>query len=794
LAETVAIVSAVAARVLGLEMFDVQLRGALALARGRVAEMQTGEGKTLASTPAVAWYGREGAGVHVLTVNDYLARRDARWMGGIYRFLGFSVGCVQQASSAADRRAAYACDITYATANEVGFDYLRDNLALHVEDRVHRPFHAAVIDEADSILIDEARIPLVLAGGEEDEEALARRADPLVRRFRRNLDFTLDEFGRNIALTDAGARLAEEVLHCGNLYAEENLALYTAVHNAIHAHALLRRDVDYVVKNSAIESVDQFKGRIAQDRRWPAGLHTALEAKERLPFRKQGRVLASITLQNLAALYPKICGMTGTAATQAEEFLKFYDLDVEVIAPHRPVIRLDEPDALFPNQMAKEQTVVEEIRDARERGQPVLVGTASVEESERLSARLFDIPHAVLNARNEEEEAAIVARAGERGALTISTNMAGRGVDIKLGEGVAELGGLYVIGMNRHESRRIDHQLRGRAGRQGDPGRSRFFISMQDDLLVKFQGDDTVFSGAETIQRRVEGQNLETRLFLDKYESVIEGQRQRMQQRRETILLSGGEELERLAGLRAIDDLWSGYLETVSELRSGIHWHSYTGHDPLYSFLTKVDDLYRALEQSIDAEIAERIEEARARHRPGSTRRHLDVSHNGQSLRRLHRAHCARAETQGGKPPVVGVRFAIHHCPGQGRWQTRISLPRGSTPVDSHRPLPLEGGQSCHLRRNLNFPNFNCQRHAMSRACFETPRNGLADVIEGLSVRGSLGDAARNGRVLRNEHAGLVGLQRHEQLHTWILLHLATNDGVRDVSGAPVARLRLSTL
>ncbi len=610
--ETIAIAALAAWRVLGLEMFDVQLRGALALIRGRIAEMQTGEGKTLASTPAVAWYARKGKGVHVMTVNDYLARRDAQWMGGIYRLLGLSVGCIQQSSSAEDRRRAYACDITYATANEIGFDYLRDNLALRLEDRVHRPFHAAVIDEADSILIDEARIPLVLAGGEEDEEAIARRADPLARRFRRGLDYTLDEFDRNIALTDAGGRLVEQHFQCGNLYAEENLALYTAVHNAIHAHALLRRDVDYVVKNSAIESVDQFKGRIAQDRRWPAGLHTALEAKEFLPFRKQGRVLASITLQNLAALYPRICGMTGTAATQAGEFLKFYDLDVEVIPPNRPVIRTDEPDAVFPTKRAKEETVLEEIRAAQAIGQPVLVGTASVEESERLSARLSDIPHAVLNARNEEEEAAIVARAGELGAVTISTNMAGRGVDIKLGEGVAALGGLYVIGMNRNESRRIDNQLRGRAGRQGDPGRSRFLISMEDDLLVQYMGDDTVFSGAETLQRRVEGQNLETRMFLDKYESVIEGQRQRIQRRRDLILNSEEAELTRLVALRTIDDLWSTYLESVSELRSGIHWHSYTGHDPLYSFLTKVDDLYRELEDAIDPAIAERLEEARA--------------------------------------------------------------------------------------------------------------------------------------------------------------------------------------
>ena len=453
----------------------------------------------------------------------------------------------------------------------------------------------------------------MLAGGEQDEEALARRADPLVRRFRRGLDYTLDEYGRNIALTDGGARTAERYFHSGNIYAEENLALYTAVHNAIHAHGLLRRDVDYVVKDRAIESVDQFKGRIAQDRRWPAGLHTAIEAKEGLPFRKQGRVLASITLQNMVALYPQACGMTGTAATQAEEFRRFYGMAVEVIPTNRKMIRVDEADAVFPTKRDKEATVIEAIRGVHATGQPILVGTASVEESERLSVRLTGISHAVLNARNEEEEAAIVARAGERGAVTISTNMAGRGVDIRLGEGVAELGGLYVIGMNRHESRRIDHQLRGRSGRQGDPGRSRFFVSMEDDLIVQFGVEHPEHRhDAESIQRLVEGQNLEIRLFLDKYESVMEGQRQRIQERRQAILESDQPELERLVALRTIDDLWSVYLETVTELRAGIHWQGYTGHDPLYAYLTKVNALFRELEESIEPETAVRLEEARA--------------------------------------------------------------------------------------------------------------------------------------------------------------------------------------
>jgi len=615
LLDVVAAVAVVAARVLNLRMFDVQLQGALALARGRIAEMQTGEGKTLACTPAVAWYARAGHGVHVMTVNDYLARRDARWMGGIYEFLGLSVGCIQQTMGTADRRRAYACDITYATANEIGFDSLRDQIALGLDQQVHRPFHCAVIDEADSILIDEARIPLILAGGETGEEVFARRVDPIVRRFQRGPHFTLDEYGRNIALADEGIRAVESVLRCGNLFAERNLPLYTAVHNAIHAHFLLRRDVDYVVKDGAIESVDEFKGRIVQDRRWPAGLHTAIEAKEGLPFRRQGRVLGAMTLQNLVALYPEVCGMTGTAATQADEFRAFYKLDVEVIPTNRLVIRIDEPDVVFPSKHAKEQAVVEEIRRVHATGQPMLVGTASVEESERLSAALLGVPHSVLNARNEEAEAGIIAGAGGRGAVTISTNMAGRGVDIQLGEGAAELGGLYVIGMNRHESRRIDNQLRGRAGRQGDPGRSRFFISREDDLLVKYGiGDAALGHDAESIQRLVEGQNLEIRRFLAKYETVIEGQRQWIQERRQTALTAAlnGEmpELERLVTLTTIDDLWSDHLAAITELRSGVHWISWGGRDPLHEYLTRVDNMYQELEGRLDDEIAARLEEA----------------------------------------------------------------------------------------------------------------------------------------------------------------------------------------
>jgi len=616
LPDVFALCAVVAERVLGLKMFDVQLEGALALAAGKIVEMQTGEGKTLAAVPAVVWYARAGQGVHVMTVNDYLARRDAQWMGGIYEFLGLSVGHIQQGmgrgEASDDRRRAYACDITYATANEIGFDLLRDGLALRPRERVHRPFAAAVIDEADSILIDEARIPLVIAGGDAGQDVLANEVDRVTRHFRRGRHFTLDEYSRNVALTDAGIRAVETSFVSGNLFDEANLALLTAVQDSLHAHALLRRDVDYLVKDGAIESVDEFKGRIAENRRWPAGLHTAIEAKEGLALKTQGRILGSITLQNLISLYPKVCGMTGTAATQAAEFQLVYGLEVQVIPTNRPMIRTDSPDRLYATKWDKERAVIAEIQRLHATGRPVLVGTRSVEESERLSARLAGIPHQVLNARHEELEAGMVARAGELGAVTISTNMAGRGTDIQLGPGVAQLGGLHVIGTNRHDSRRIDNQLRGRAGRQGDPGSSQFFVSLKDDLLLKYGGES---QDIENIQRIAEGQNLEIRRFLQKYESVIEGQRQKIQQRRQAILTGEtpcSSDFEHLVSLRTIDDLWADYLATVTDLREGVQWLSWGGRDPLHEYLTSVHSLFTQLEEDLGPEIATRLEAAEA--------------------------------------------------------------------------------------------------------------------------------------------------------------------------------------
>jgi len=623
-----AVTASVASRLLGLDMFDVQLRGTLALARGSIAEMQTGEGKTLAAVPAIAWYARQGSGVHVMTANDYLARRDAAWMGEIFHFLGLTVAHVQQGMTAAERRAAYACDITYATANEIGFDFLRDRLALRLEDQVQRPFAAAVIDEADSILIDEARIPLVIAGGDSDNSTFAGAADQVVRNFRAPVHCTVDVGSHNVALTDPGIAAVERAFACGNLYDQRNLNLLTAVQDSVHAHVLLRRDVDYVVKNGAVEMVDEFKGRIAQDRRWPAGLHTAVEIKEGVAAKRQGMILGSLTLGHLMALYPRICGMTGTAATQALEFQTVYELPVEVIPTNRPVIRVDQPDSVFVTKAEKEDAVLAEIRAAHQRGQPVLVGTGSVEESERLSQclgmTLGGVPHHVLNARNDEREAAIIAQAGERGAVTISTNMAGRGTDIRLGAGAAELGGLCVIGTQKHESRRIDNQLRGRSGRQGDPGASRFFVSLEDDLLVKY-GDLNPELGRDpdTVQRLVEGHHLDARMFMQKYDLPVEGQRHRIHTYRQSVLegKTGCEsDLERLVTLRTIDDLWADYLARIAEFRSSIPWLDFAlggvpyltldRRDPFYEYAQRIHQWFSEMEAALPAEIARRLAEA----------------------------------------------------------------------------------------------------------------------------------------------------------------------------------------
>ena len=641
LVTTFALTAVVAERQLGLRMFDVQILGALALQRGDIAEMQTGEGKTLAAVPAVVWFAMQGRGVHVLTANDYLARRDAAWMHPVYEWFGLSVGHISQDMSTAERRGAYLCDVTYATANEVGFDYLRDGLARHTDELVQRPFACAVIDEADSILIDEARIPLVIAGGLPEDSALAYRIDAVVAGLRPHLHYSPDDYARNVRLTDAGIRRMEEVLDCGSLFDEQNFDILTAAQDALHAHVLLRRDVDYVVKDGAIEMVDEFKGRIAHNRRWPAGLHSAVEAKERLKLKTQGRVLGSITVQSLVRMYERICGMTGTAVTQADEFWKIYKMPVTAIPPNQPVIREDLTDIVYADKDARRRAVVEEIRAVHATGRPVLVGTASVEESEMLSylMHLENIPHSVLNARHDEAEAEIVGQAGAIGAVTVSTNMAGRGTDILLGgnpprdrASVVELGGLYVIGTTRHEARRIDNQLRGRAGRQGDPGMSRFFISLDDELLVRFGIADN--PDIESVQRTAESQNLEIRQTLWKYDCAVEFHRRAMYEMRREVLLSpnwsvtsvltdeqyrelveaAGEDAVETAGrqitLAIVDEIWADYLANVAELRGGVIWTSWGSGDPLHKFLTGEREIYDDFEQTVKDGIAEAFENA----------------------------------------------------------------------------------------------------------------------------------------------------------------------------------------
>ncbi|UCG26486.1 MAG: accessory Sec system translocase SecA2, partial [Chloroflexota bacterium] len=493
--ELFTLVREVGRRVIGMRPYDVQVIGGLGLCEGKVVQMETGEGKTLAAVSPVALRALYGMGAHVLTFNDYLARRDAEWMGPIYRFLGLSVGFIQEGMGQSERRKAYQADVTYLTAKEAGFDFLRDGLVYEIGDLTQRPFQAAVVDEADSILIDEARVPLVIAGTA--ERALGRQElmRSIIQQLQPGLHYSVDENGRNVYLTEEGAIRAEDLLGCGDLYAPANLGSLTELNLALHAEALMRRDVDYIVRDGRVQIVDDFTGRVVKDRHWPYGLQTAIEAKEGLYSSDEGRILGSITLQHFLRRYPHLSGMTATAQPAADELLEFYDLELLVVPPNRPCIRVDHADHVFPTLEAKRQALLAHIESIHQTGRPILVGTISVAESEQLAAdlRAAGVQGNVLNARRDDQEARIVAEAGALGAVTISTNMAGRGTDIRLGghdgrdyDRVAAQGGLYVIGTNLHESRRIDDQLRGRVGRQGDPGNSRFFVSLDDDLLTRY--------------------------------------------------------------------------------------------------------------------------------------------------------------------------------------------------------------------------------------------------------------------------------------------------------------------
>ena len=546
LPEAFAVVREVSKRTLGQRHFDVQLVGGMVLHQGKISEMKTGEGKTLTATLPLYLNALAGKGAHLITVNDYLARRDAEWMGTIYKALGLSVAALQNHMQDIERKKVYACDIVYGTNSEFGFDYLRDNMKFRLEDYVQRDLHYAIVDEVDSILIDEARTPLIISGSSDEGSKLYMLVDQAIARLHKIEDYEVDEKARSVQLTEKGVDRVEHAFNVANLYAVENISLLHHVEQALKAHALFRRDVDYVVKDGEVLIVDEFTGRILPGRRYSDGLHQALEAKENVKVEKESQTLASITLQNYFRLYKKLAGMTGTAATEAEEFFRIYKLEVVSVPTHRPMIRIDKPDLIFLTKNAKYKAIIEDIRTRYDKKQPVLIGTIAIETSELLSSILTasGIPHDVLNAKQHEREAEIVAHAGEPGHITIATNMAGRGTDIKLTPESVDAGGLYILGTERHESRRIDNQLRGRSGRQGDPGESRFYISLEDDLIRIFGGDNLkrnmerfgmteeeaiesafVSKNIERAQEKVEKTHFDARKNLLEYDDVLNQQR-----------------------------------------------------------------------------------------------------------------------------------------------------------------------------------------------------------------------------------------------------------------------------
>ena len=543
-------------RVIGEKPYYVQILGALAIHYGNIAEMKTGEGKTLTCVMPAYLNALDGKGVHIITVNEYLATRDAEWMGGIHRFLGLTVGVNRRDLSSEEKQDVYNCDITYSTNNEIGFDYLRDNMVVRKEERVQRPLNFAIIDEVDSVLIDEARTPLIISGGQMENSNLYIDADRLAKSLKKDKDFILDEKTKTVNLTDKGVEKAEKKFNLDNLYDLSNSVLLHYINQALRANYGMNKDVDYVVQNGEIIIVDQFTGRLMKGRAYSDGLHQAIEAKENVTINEETKTLATITFQNLFRMYKKLSGMTGTAKTEEEEFRSTYNMYVIQIPTNKPVIRIDAPDKVYANREAKYKAIIEKIRECYEKGQPVLVGTIAIETSELIS-KLLDrahLPHEVLNAKNHEREAEIISKIGLGKSITIATNMAGRGTDIKLSDEIKELGGLCVIGTERHESRRIDNQLRGRSGRQGDPGYTQFFVSLKDDLMIRFGSDkigtlmehmgltdqaieSKTFTGSVTqAQKRVEGNNFDARKQLLQYDDVMNEQRTLIYNKRNNIL------------------------------------------------------------------------------------------------------------------------------------------------------------------------------------------------------------------------------------------------------------------
>ncbi|MFB6365855.1 DEAD/DEAH box helicase [Paenibacillus elgii] len=627
LVDAYALVCEAAKRTLGLQPYDVQIMAAIALHEGFLIEQHTGEGKTLSAVMPAYLHALTGEGVHVLTFNDYLANRDAEWMGPIYRFLGLTVNSVQAGMSMSEKREAYAADITYVTAKEAGFDYLRDTIALNEADTVHRPFHYVIVDEADSLLLDEARVPLVIAGEPGSSGNDGIRFAEVARQLEQDEHYDFDEFKRNVYLNEAGSAKAESLLGCGNLYESHNDHLLSSLNCALHAELLLKKDVDYIVRGGIIELIDEYTGRVAENRHLPDGLQAALAAKEGLQSRAGGKILGTITFQHFLSLYPKICGMTATAYASAMEFKDIYELQVMQIPPNRPNIRIDHPHRIYTHKEAKLKALVQEISSVHATGRPILIGTSSVEESDMLAEALAvaNVPCHVLNAKNDAEEAELIAKAGEIGAVTVSTNMAGRGVDIRLGGGnptqaevVAKLGGLYVIGTHMHQSVRIDNQLRGRSGRQGDPGASIFFVSLEDELMLRFGidkairnlrqdealGESVLHSKIAHIQRVIMGQNFHIRQELNRYSDMVEEQRRILYEERLGILkgetpMSPSEQRVRLY---YIDKFWADHLAYVSYIRESIHLTSLTNRNPIDEFHVQIIQAYEQIPAKINRE------------------------------------------------------------------------------------------------------------------------------------------------------------------------------------------------
>lgn len=652
LPEAFAVVREAAKRVMGLRHFDVQLMGGCILHRGKIAEMRTGEGKTLVATLPAYLNALEGKGVHVVTVNDYLARRDSEDMGRVYRFLGLSVGLITHEMDYPARKAAYAADITYGTNNEFGFDYLRDNMVISLDQMVQRPLHYAIVDEVDSILIDEARTPLIISGPGAQSTSLYQVMADVAAKLKEGEDYTVDEKQKTVAPTETGIAKTEKLLGVSNMYDGENGVDYShQLMAALKAKALMHRDRDYVVKDGEVIIVDEFTGRLMFGRRYSEGLHQAIEAKEHVKVERESQTLATITFQNYFRMYDKLSGMTGTAKTEEQEFQKIYGLDVVVVPTNKPNIRIDYPDVIYKTRRAKYRAVANAIEELHKKGRPVLVGTTSIQQSEELSELLKKrgIEHNVLNAKFHEKEAEIVADAGQMGAVTIATNMAGRGTDIVLGDGVAELGGLHIIGTERHESRRIDNQLRGRCARQGDPGSTRFYLSLEDDLMRLFGSDNIsgimdklgmeedepiehkiVTRSIESAQKKVEARNFEIRKQVLEYDDVMNQQREVIYDQRrqilekadlkETVLDMASHIVDRSMDMYAPKEVYSEDWDVKSLISYAEEFYAPAGflkeeklqemsRDELETFLHKVAvDYYNAREENNTAPIMRELE------------------------------------------------------------------------------------------------------------------------------------------------------------------------------------------